>query len=287
MKLSQISCAAVLAFTTFAQGAAILPRQDVANDGNTTGSDNSTASQYPNMPDLGNSNGTWFLTAITTNAFDAYTKIAEKLNISANCINFNVSASSNTSFDLLGSGMLENNVTQAAVNGTIAGVFMLESPDDKVNVSDNEFYWKAYFSEIYVNTAAWQNFTTGQENSTSEGSEAVPGTGPIQASVYSKFIDSSGNNNTANADTLLVWGSEYQKLSNDNNSGDDETTLTRRADDNKTIYAILLSRTSHVDDETFNKTLGYMPSQFTKNNVTLVNLNDTCSSVDSNSDEQQ
>jgi hypothetical protein len=56
MKLSQLSCAAVLAFTTFAQGAVILPRQDATTNDNNTGSDNST--QYANMTDLGNSNGT-------------------------------------------------------------------------------------------------------------------------------------------------------------------------------------------------------------------------------------
>jgi hypothetical protein len=168
--------------------------------------------------------------------------------------------------------MLENNVTHSSINGTIAGVMMLQAPDDKV--SDSELYWKAYFSEIYVNAGAWQNFTTGQQNETEEGSQAVSGTGPIQASLYSKFIDSTGNNDTTNPDTLVVWGSEYHKLDNGMAKRNDET-----------VYAIMLSRTSHVDDETFNKTLGYLPSQLTANNTTFVNLNDTCSS-DANEEQQ-
>jgi hypothetical protein len=205
---------------------------------------------------------------MTSNIFDFYSSATQSMNATINCVQFNFTSSSNTSFDIIGSGFLQKNGSEGGVNGTTAGAFFLQDPDDKVNVSDSELYWTAYFSQVFVNEDAWENFTDPSANATintTDGSHALPDSKPLQASIYSKYIDSSGNN--GDADTLFLWSSSYQML--------DSSAYSKRAD---TVYGVLLSKSTHVDDDTFNKTSSMLPDEITQNNITLVNLNDTCSS---------
>ncbi|KAI8876201.1 hypothetical protein K501DRAFT_338237 [Backusella circina FSU 941] len=265
MKLTYQLTAALLALASTTNAAFI--RRD--GEGIESPEDqNATLSKYPNITSIGDHNGTWFLTGMTSNIFDYYSSATTSMNATINCVQFNFTSSSNTSFDIIGSGFLKKNGSEGGVNGTTAGALFLQDPDDKVNTTDSELYWTAYFSQVFVNEDAWENFTDPSANNTintTDGSRALPDSKPFQASLYSKYIDSSGKN--GDADTLFLWATTYQML--------DSSPYQKRAD---SVYGVILSKATHIDDDTFNKTQSMLPNTIAQNNITLVNLNDTCSS---------
>lgn len=235
-------------------------------------SDQEIISQYPNATDIGGLNGTWYLTGATQSVWDMYAKVQQAMNIQINCLQMNVTKSSNTSFDAIGSAFLNRNGSQVGVNATAAGAFFLQQPDSTVNVTDAEYLWKAYASQIFVNGAQWSNFTSdGQssQNATESGSKPIPGSKPFEATIYSKLIDSNANpndnNTSSNIDTVFLWGSKMQFF--------DPSEIKKRADE---VYGIILSKTSSVGEDVFNKTLALLPPQIAQNNISVVLLNDTC-----------
>jgi hypothetical protein len=192
------------------------------------------------------------------------------MNIEVNCLQLNVSKSSNTSFDATVSAFLTHTGTPLGVNASAAGTFMLDSPDSSVNVTDSEYLWKAYASQAFVNGAQWSNFTSnGQssQNSTESGSKPIPGTKPLEATVYSKLIDSNAQpgDNSTNYDTIFLWGSKIQFF--------DPSSFTKRADE---VYGAILSKNPSVGVDVFNRTLALLPPAIAENNITVVLLNDTC-----------
>jgi hypothetical protein len=192
------------------------------------------------------------------------------MDIEINCLQLNVSKSSNTSFDALASAFLTHKGTPLGVNASAAGAFLLDSPDSSVNVTDTEYLWKAYASQVFVNGAQWSNFTsngTSQQNVTESGSKPVPGTKPLEATVYSKLIDSNAKpgDNSTNYDTIFLWGSKLQFF--------DPSSLSKRADE---VYGAILSKSSSIGADVFNRTLALLPPQIAENNITVVLLNDTC-----------
>lgn len=273
--LTQIS-AAVLAASA-ASAAYLTPRQEATPDGGDQ-QQNQTVQQYGGNFDAGVLNGTWYLTGVTQNIWSVYELLSQKMNLDVNCLQLNVSASSNTTLDVFASAFLSKNGTDVGVNATAAGAFILQSPDDKTNVSNHEFFWDAYASQIFVNKAQWENFTSnGQStaNASDSGSAVIPGSKPAQASIYTQLIDSNaqpGSNDSTNYDTVFIWGSEMKTFDN----------YQKRADD---LYGIILSKTSNVADDTFNKTIALLPQAVAANNVSVVKLNDTCTLH--NNDQQQ
>ncbi|KAG2194233.1 hypothetical protein INT47_005701 [Mucor saturninus] len=262
MKFTIASISAALLAVSTVSGASI-KRQEAPQD--------QTASQYPANIDLGSLNGTWYLTGVTQNVWDLYSIAQKTMNIDVNCLQMDVSQTSNTSFDAFGSTLLTHTGTDVGVNATAASAFFLQQPDSSVNLTDSEYLWTAYASQIFVNEAQWKNFTSNgqsQENSTESGSKVVPGSKPVEATIYSKLIDSNaepGSNTTENVDTIFLWGSKAKFI--------DDSESQKRAEE---VYGIILSKTSSVAEDVFNKTLALMPSQIAENNVTLVLLADSC-----------
>ncbi|KAI9483509.1 MAG: hypothetical protein EXX96DRAFT_558424 [Benjaminiella poitrasii] len=261
--LSQVS-AIVLALSA-ASAAYITPRQAVEEQQNQT--DNST--QYPQDLNIGELNGTWFLTGITDNAWKAYEMISQQLNLELGCFQINITGESNTTLDVLANAFLNNTNADVGVNASAAGVLLLQQPDQNTNVSAYELLWNAYASQIFVNENQWNNFTNNGQNTESNdnsGSTIVPGSKPVQANIYTKLVDSTAEpgTNSTNFDTIVVWGSQFQTHDN----------YQKRAEE---IYGIILSRDSSIDETKFNRTIEYLPEEFTTNNVSVVQLNDTCS----------
>ncbi|RCI06643.1 hypothetical protein CU098_010033 [Rhizopus stolonifer] len=249
MKLFTTQLTTVLFALSSISAAVIVTRDDV------TSQQNNTISQYPNSTDIGSLNGTWYLTGLTSNAWDAYQAISQTMNISADCSQVSLNSTSHSTLDLLGSTFL--NKTDKGVNATLAGTFLLQPPADDLNVTAHDLAWSAYLSQVFVNQAQWDNLTTeSQENSTQ--SVALPDT--MQATIYSRSIDSDTSDSTDDdSDTLFLWGSHTQ-------------SLDKRAEND--IFGIILSRSSSVSEETFNKTLTMLPAAV--NNVTIVLLKDSC-----------
>lgn len=218
-----------------------------------------------------------YLTGVTQNIWSMYELLSQKMNLEVNCLQLNVTSSSNTTLDVFASAFLSKDGTDLGVNATAAGAFLLQSPDDKTNVSNHEFYWDAYASQIFVNKAQWENFTSnGQSNANTSdsGSAVIPGSKPVQASIYTQLIDSNaqpGSNDSTNYDTVFIWGSQMKTFDN----------FQKRADD---LYGIILSKNSNIADDTFNKTVALLPQAVAANNVSVVKLNDTCTR---NNDQQQ
>lgn len=200
------------------------------------------------------------------------------MRIDVNCLQMDVSQSSNTSFDAFGSTFLTHTGSDVGVNATAASAFFLQQPDSSVNLTDSEYLWTAYASQIFVNDAQWNNFTSNgqsKDNSTESGSKAVPGSKPVEATIYSKLIDSNanpGSNTTANIDTIFLWGSKAKSVENSDSA-------QKRAEE---VYGVILSKSSSVAEDVFNKTLALLPSQIAANNVTLVLLADSCQSNSTN-----
>ncbi|CAO3703310.1 unnamed protein product [Rhizopus stolonifer] len=248
MKLLTTQLTTVLFALSSISAAVIVTRDDE------TSQQNNTISQYPNSTDIGSLNGTWYLTGLTSNAWDAYQAISQTMNISADCSQISLNSTSHSTLDLLGSTFL--NKTDKGVNATLAGSFLLQPPTDNLNVTAHDLAWSAYFSQVFVNQVQWDNLTTeSQENSTQ--SVALPGSEAMQATIYSRSIDASDS--TDDSDTLFLWGSHTQ-------------SLDKRAEDD--IFGIILSRSSSVSEETFNKTLTMLPAAV--NNITIVLLKDSC-----------
>lgn len=197
------------------------------------------------------------MTGLTSNAWDAYQAISQTMNISADCSQVSLNSTSHSTLDLLGSTFL--NKTDKGVNATLAGTFLLQPPADDLNVTAHDLAWSAYLSQVFVNQAQWDNLTTeSQENSTQ--SVALPDSEAMQATIYSRSIDSDTSDSTDDdSDTLFLWGSHTQ-------------SLDKRAEND--IFGIILSRSSSVSEETFNKTLTMLPAAV--NNVTIVLLKDSC-----------
>ncbi|KAI8640834.1 hypothetical protein BD408DRAFT_419118 [Parasitella parasitica] len=274
--LTQISTAVLAA--TAASAAYLTPRQEATPNGGNQGQ-NQTAQQYPEGFDAGVLNGTWYLTGVTQNIWNAYELLSQKMNLNVNCLQFNVSGTSNITLDVFASTFLSKNGIDTGVNATAAGAFILQSPDSQTNVSNHEFYWDAYASQIFVNKAQWENFTSNGRstaNSSESGSAVIPGTKPMEASIYTQLIDSNaqpGSNDSTNYDTVFIWGSQFKTL---------DSSVQKRADD---IYGVILSKTSNVADDTFNKTIALLPPAVAASNTSVVRLNDTCN-LQSN-DQQQ
>lgn len=257
-------------------GAAIIDKRQEATDPN--------QQQNATQLDIGSLNGTWYLTGVTQNVWDAYSMIQKTMNIDLTCLQFNVSQASNTSFDALISTFLTQNSSQVGVNASAASAFLLQEPDSSVNVTDNEYLWTAYGSQVFVNKGQWKNFTSNGESTedpAESGSTAIPGTKPIEATIYSKLIDSNsepGSGTAENIDTIFIWGSELKVH---------DVTNNKRADE---VYGAILSKTPSVAEDVFNKTLALLPSQIVANNVTVLLLDDTCktqNTTEGNNDQPQ
>ncbi|KAG0747149.1 hypothetical protein G6F57_006615 [Rhizopus arrhizus] len=257
MKFYQLATTALFAINSIS-GATIFPRQDQQQQ-------NGNQSQYPSSVDIGQLNGTWYLTGLTSNLWDLYQTYGGKLGISANCLQVDLTNSSSSELEAIGSGFFNRTSSGVGVNATAAGAFYLSGPTSDLDVSANDLAWSAYVSQVFVNKAQWQNFVSnGQggnsDNTTDGGSEPIPGSKTMQATINTRLINSSGNSgdNSTNFDTLFVWGSHAQ-------------TVSKRADD---VYGAILSRNPSVDQDTFSRTLGLLPSGVT--NTTLVLLDDSC-----------
>lgn len=213
------------------------------------------------------------MTGVTQNVWDLYSIAQKAMNIDVNCLQFNVSQSSNTSFDAFASTFLTHNGSNIGVNASAATAFFLGEPDSSVNLTDSEYLWTAYASQIFVNDAQWDNFTSNgqsQENATESGSKIIPGSKPVEATIYSKLIDSNaepGSNSTGTVDTIFLWGSKAKVV--------DASASQKRAED---VYGVILSKSSSVAEDVFNKTLALLPPQIVANNVSLVLLADSCKS---------
>lgn len=211
------------------------------------------------------------MTGLTQNAWSTYQTITQAMGFDIDCLQFNVTSSSNTTLDLVASAFLNKTSADVGVNATAAGTVILQSPDSSTNTSDHQYAWEGYGSQVFVNKAQWENFTSnGQSNANASesGSTTITGTKPFQLSLYSKLIDSNaqpGSNDSTNFDTIFLWGSQIHFF--DNNQ------YKKRADD---IYGVLLSKTSSIDENTFNKTVALLPQAIAANNISVVKLNDTC-----------
>lgn len=210
------------------------------------------------------------MTSVTQNVWDAYGIIQKTMNIDINCLQFNVSQSgTENSFDALVSTFLTQNSSDVGVNASAASVFMLQDGDTTANATAKEYLWTAYASQIFVNQNQWKNFTSGGKNTedTPSGSVAIPGTKPLEANVYTKFIDSNaepGSDKAENIDTVFIWGTEAKFH---------DVAKSKRADE---VYGAILSKSSSIAEDVFNKTLGLLPPQIAANNISLVLLDDTC-----------
>jgi hypothetical protein len=219
-----------------------------------------------------------YLTGVTQSVWDLYASVQNSMNLEIDCLQLNVSKSSNTSFDALASAFLMHNGSTIGVNATAATEFLLQDPDSNTNTSDSEYLWNAYASQIFVNGASWSNFTsngTSTDNATTSGSEPVPGTKPFASVVYSKLIDSNaqpGSNSSTKYDTVFLWTSMIQTF--------DPSQLNKRVSE---VYGVVLSKTSSIGQDTFNKTLALLPLTVAQNNISVVMLNDTCHNTNGNS----
>lgn len=196
------------------------------------------------------------------------------MNLEVNCLRLNVTGASNTSLDALASALLSRRGQNVRVNASAAGVLFLKQPDRNINVTNKEYVWDAYGSQVFVNRDSWENFTSGgqkTEINPNTGSIPIPGTKPFRASLYSKLIDSNAapGANTTNIDTVFLWGKQIQFFRPDQ--------YNKRASQKEKIYAAILSKTSNITDSTFNRTLALLPQQVVVNNISMVRLNDTCS----------
>lgn len=213
-----------------------------------------------------------FVTGLTQNAYDGYQTVVQTLGFDIDCLQFNVTASSNTTIDILASAFLNKTSSGMGVNATAAGVLELQSPDSSTNTSDHEFTWDGYGSQVFVNKAQWENVTSdGQSssNASDSGSTTITGSKPFELTLYSKLIDSNsqpGSNDSTSFDTIFLWGSQINFYQ--------DNQYKKRADE---VYGVLLSKTSSVDDDKFNNTIALLPQSLASNNVSLVKLNDTCS----------
>jgi hypothetical protein len=214
-----------------------------------------------------------YLTGITKNAWSYYDTFSKVLNFEVSCLQLNVTGASNTSFDALASVFLGRRGQNVGVNASAAGVFFLKQPDSNINVTNKEFAWDAYGSQVFVNKDSWENFTSGGQkkglNATS-GAAVIPGTKPFQVSLYSKLIDSNAvhGSNATNIDTVFLWGKQIKFF----NPGQ----YNKRSQPKENVYGVILSKTSKVADDVFNKTLTLLPQYVIANNVSIVKLNDTC-----------
>lgn len=223
-----------------------------------------------------------YLTGVTQNIWTVYELLSQRMDLEVNCLQFNVSSSSNTTLDVFASTFLTKNSSNVGVNASAAGAFILQSPDSQTNVSNHEFYWDAYVSQIFVNRPQWENFTSNGQSTTDSsegGSTVIPGIQPAQASVYTQLIDSNaqpGSNDSTNYDTVFIWGSQAKTFN--------DSTVQKRAED---VYGMILSKTSNVADDTFNRTITLLDPSITANNVSIVRLNDTCTLQNNDGDQQQ
>ncbi|KAG2231953.1 hypothetical protein BDF21DRAFT_400431 [Thamnidium elegans] len=272
--------AAILAISTVSGAAIIDKRQEPNQDPNQQDPSQDPNQQDPNQdpnqqqnatkPDIAALDGVWYLTGVTQNVWDAYGIVQKAMNIDINCPQFNVSQGGvENSFDVLISSFLTQNASDIGVNASAASVFTLQEGDSTANATDKEYLWTSYASQIFVNQGQWKNFTSNGKNTeeTPSGSVAIPGTKPVEANIYTKFIDSNaepGSGNAENIDTIFIWGTEAKFH---------DATKSKRADE---VYGAILSKTSSIAEDVFNKTLALLPPQVVSNNVSLVLLDDSC-----------
>ncbi|KAI8050649.1 uncharacterized protein B0P05DRAFT_563029 [Gilbertella persicaria] len=255
--------------------AVLTPRQDASQD------QSQVLSQYPQGTDIGVVNGTWFVTGATQDVWNAFQFLNHTMNIDVGCVQVNATTTSNTTFDGLVSAFLTHTNSNIGINASVAGSFMLKAPDSNTNTSDHTYLWDAYGSQIFVNKVSWENFTSnGQSNSNASdaGSAVIPGSQPFEATVYSKLIDSNaqpGSNDSTNFDTVFLWSNDMKFLSTNNQ---------KRADK---VYGIILSKTSSIGQDTFNKTVALLPNAIAANNISIVQIEDTCHTGDNNNNQQQ
>lgn len=195
-----------------------------------------------------------------------------------NCLQFNLTSSSNSTLDVVASAFLNKTSADVGVNATAAGALILKAPDSSTNTSDHQYDWDAYGSQVFVNKGQWENFTSNGQNTESSQdntSTTITGTKPFQLTLYSKLIDSGaqpGSNDSTNFDTIFLWGSQIQFIDNNQNQNQ------KRADE---VYGVLLSKTSSIEDDKFNNTVALLPQALAANNVSLVKMNDTCNAESS------
>lgn len=146
--------------------------------------------------------------------------------------------------EAIGSAHLNRTNTGTGLEASAAGVFYLQPPSD--GLAQGDLTWTAYVSQVFVNSAQWQNFVSnGQSNVADNGtSQAVPGSQPSQVTINTHLIHN---------DTLFVWGSQANTTE---------------------IYGAIVSKTSTVSQDTFNQTLSSLPTEV--NNTTLLLLKDSC-----------
>ncbi|GAA5803872.1 hypothetical protein HPULCUR_009357 [Helicostylum pulchrum] len=285
--------AAVLAISTVS-GAAIIdkrqeptqdpaqdPAQEPTQDPNQDPNQQDPNQQNATTPDFAALTGIWYLTGVTQNIWDAYGIVQKTMNIEINCPQFNISqGGAENSFDALVSTFLTQNTTDVGANASAASVFTLQDGDSTANATANEFLWTAFASQLFVNENQWKNFTSGGKNTEAApgGSVAIPGTRPLEANVYTKFIDSNaepGSDKAENIDTVFIWATEAKFH---------DVPKTKRAEE---IYGAILSKTPSIAEDVFNKTLALLPAQVVSNNASLVLLDDSCKAdnEDQNADQ--
>ncbi|KAI9277593.1 hypothetical protein BY458DRAFT_504546 [Sporodiniella umbellata] len=282
MKFFTIQFALAALAVSSLSAATIQARDEPAADQNPT-QQNSTLSLYPNSTDIGAFNGTWYLTGLTSSVWKLF-EAAQKMNVSAECTQVSFNASSNAALDLISSAFLNQTTTGRGVNGTSAGVFLLQAPSAKINVSAHDLAWTAYMSQVFVNEGQWQNLTTGNAGNSTQ-SYAIPNSGPIQSEVFTRLIDSNaevGKNDSKSFDTVFIWGNNAKMIKDttaSSASGSPSSTSSAATPSSSTSsedgkYAVIFSKNPSVSEETFNKTLALLPPGV--NNTTLLLLKDSC-----------
>jgi hypothetical protein len=267
MKFLATQFTAALFAISSISSAAIIARDDLSA---TPQTQNETVSQYPNSTDIGVLNGTWYLTGVTSNVWEAYQTLSQRMNVQVDCLQVTFNSTSNSTLDAIGSAFLNQTTVGRGLNATAAAAFLLQPPTSDLNVSAHDLSWSAYVSQVFVNKDQWDNITNqGQsdQNATESGSMAVPGTETMQATINTRLIDSNaqpGTNDSTSFDTFFIWGSHAQST----------TDRSSKRDDQDDIYGVVLSRNPSVSQDTFNKTLSLMPSAV--NNVSIVLLEDSC-----------
>ncbi|OBZ90495.1 hypothetical protein A0J61_01452 [Choanephora cucurbitarum] len=264
--------------------AIIAPRQDASQD-----QTQQIASQYPEGTNAGLVNGTWYVTGVTDDLWDMYEKLAQTMNIQLGCLQLNNTATSATSFDgLLSAFLTHTNNANVGVNASLAGAFMLQAPDTNTNTSDRTLLWDVYGSSVYVNKDQWNQFTSegqqqqqqdGQQGDKDVGSTTIPGFQPFQATVYSKLIDSNaqpGTNDSTNFDTVFLWSSQMRFLN--------PNEYQKRAGE---VFGVILSRDTYLEGDKFNQTVALLPEAIAANNISIVQLNDTCRTDNNDNNNQQ
>ncbi|KAI8970198.1 hypothetical protein BDF20DRAFT_797541, partial [Mycotypha africana] len=225
-------------------------------------------SHYPQGTNINSFNGTWYITGATKNAWDVYQTLSQRFNIQIDCAQFDVNTTSNSTLDVLSSAFLNQTTLNLGINATVAGSLILQNPDSQTNVSNHELLWEAYTSQVFVNKGLWDKFTqkdqsNANNNNATTGATPLPGTKPVEATIYTQLIDTNaqpGTNTSTNFDAIFIWGSHAKTLGDDHND----------------IYGVLLTKNATISPDVFNRTAGLLPQRAVSNNAQLVQLNDTC-----------